>query len=105
MHLWVGYELVKVLRVFGLQPTCIRADLKSWSKDLYDFFMYFSDKKKNQDMKKNALRILNVIYTKTEHDGHVIVTRFGGKSHIKNEKQHLVLSGIDMVTTTPTVFL
>ena len=52
MHLWVGYELVKILRVFGLQPTCIRADLKSWSKDLYDFFMYFSDKKKSQDMKK-----------------------------------------------------
>ena len=56
--------------------------------------------------KKNALRILNVIFPKTEHDGHFTAIRFGGKSHIqKNEKQHLVLSGIDMVTTTPTVFL
>ena len=52
MHLWVGYELVKVLQVFGLQPTCIREDVKSWSTDLYDFFMYFSNKKEIKIWKK-----------------------------------------------------
>ena len=31
---WVGYELVKVLNVFGLQPK-IRSDLATWSPDLF----------------------------------------------------------------------
>jgi hypothetical protein len=90
MHLWVGYELVKVLRVFGLQPTCIREEVKSWSTDLYDFFMYFSDKKGNQDMEENALRILNVILTRTEHDGHFTSIRFGGKSHIEKLRNNIL---------------
>ncbi len=50
MQMWVGYELVKVLRIFGLQPTGIREDLQSWLRDLYILFMYFKDKKKNAKM-------------------------------------------------------
>jgi hypothetical protein len=35
MQMWVGYKLVKVLRIFGLQTTGIREDLQSWSPHLY----------------------------------------------------------------------
>jgi hypothetical protein len=35
---WVGYELVKILVTFGLQPTCLNNSLKEWSKDLHDIF-------------------------------------------------------------------
>ncbi len=52
MQKWVGYELVKVLWIFGLQPIGIREDLQSWSPDLYILFMYFKDKKKNAKMEK-----------------------------------------------------
>jgi hypothetical protein len=52
MQIWVGYKLVKVLQIVGLQPTGIREDLQSWSPDLYILFMYFKDKKKNAKMEK-----------------------------------------------------
>ena len=90
MHLWVGYELVKVLRVFGLKPTCIREDVQSWSTDLYDFFMYFSDKKGNQDMEENAPRILDVIFTKTEYDGHFTSIRFSGKINVEKRRNNIL---------------
>ncbi len=35
---WVGYELVKVLVTFGLQPTHLNSSLKEWSQDLHDIF-------------------------------------------------------------------
>jgi hypothetical protein len=41
---WVGYELVKVLVVFGLQPTRLNNSLKEWSKDLHDIFSYILTK-------------------------------------------------------------
>ena len=42
---WVGYELVKVIVAFGLQPTCLNSSLKEWSQDLHDIFMYIQTKK------------------------------------------------------------
>jgi hypothetical protein len=36
----VGYKLVKVLNVFGLQPK-IRSDLATWSPDLFATFTYY----------------------------------------------------------------
>jgi hypothetical protein len=58
MQMWVGYKLVKVLRIFGLQPTGIRGDLQSWSPDLYILFMYFKDNKENAKMEKNRTKNL-----------------------------------------------
>ena len=43
---WVGYELVKVLNVFGLQPN-IRSDLADWSPDLFATFSYLSNRSNN----------------------------------------------------------
>ncbi len=42
---WVGYELVKVLVSFGLQPTKLNPNLKKWSPDLYDIYCYMLTKK------------------------------------------------------------
>jgi hypothetical protein len=37
---WVGYELVEVLRAYGLQPRSLHAKLKHWSPDLFEVFTY-----------------------------------------------------------------
>ncbi len=42
---WVGYELVKVLVTFGLQPTHLNSSLKDWSQDLHIIFTYTQTKK------------------------------------------------------------
>ncbi len=49
---WVGYELVKVLVTFGLQPITLTSTLKNWSKDLHDIFTYMLTK--NPDLKGKA---------------------------------------------------
>jgi hypothetical protein len=90
MQMWVGYELVKVLRIFGLQPTCIREDLKSWSPDLYYFFMYFNDKKKYENREKHTQQILDVLFVKTDHNGHFSAIKFGGKSNIEKMKHKIL---------------
>ena len=84
MQMWVGYKLVKVLRIFGLQPTGIREDQKSWSLDLYDFFMFFKEKKKNEDKERYSQKILDLLFVKTDHDGHFSAIKFGGKSNIES---------------------
>ena len=48
---WVGYELVKVLNVFGLQPN-IRSDLAHWSPDLFATFSYLRNRSNNQHKRK-----------------------------------------------------
>jgi hypothetical protein len=37
---WVEYELVKVLRHYGLQPRSLNPKLKEWSPELYEVFTY-----------------------------------------------------------------
>jgi hypothetical protein len=51
MHSWVGYKLIKVLLIFGLNPK-IRDDLEDWSPDLFNLFSYMGDKNKVQKKKK-----------------------------------------------------
>jgi hypothetical protein len=41
---WVGYKLVKVLNVFGLQPK-IRSYLATWSPHLFAMFTYKGENK------------------------------------------------------------
>jgi hypothetical protein len=65
---WVGYELVKVLVTFGLQPITLNSSLKNWSKDLHDIFTYM--RSKNPDLKVRAEEILEVLFTKTLHSDH-----------------------------------
>jgi hypothetical protein len=42
---WVGYELVKIPVMFGLQPTRLNSSLKEWSQDLHDIFTYMQTNK------------------------------------------------------------
>ena len=65
---WVGYELVKVLVSFGLQPTKLNPNLKNWSPDLHEIFCYMLTKK--DDLKDRAEQILKVLFDKTLHTGH-----------------------------------
>ena len=65
---WVGYELVKVLVTFGLQPTHLNSSLKEWSQDLHDIFMYMQTKK--PELKGRATEILDVLFNNTVHSGH-----------------------------------
>ncbi len=51
MHSWVGYELVKILLIFGLDPK-IRDDLEDWSPDLFNLFSYMGKKKRSTKKKK-----------------------------------------------------
>ena len=87
MQMWVGYELVKVLRIFGLQPTGIREDVQSWSPDLYALFMYFKDKKENASNEKRAQQIMTILFDETDHDGHFSAVKFGSKSNIEKMRQ------------------
>jgi hypothetical protein len=40
MQSWVGYELLKVLVTFELQPNALNDSLKTWLPDLHDVFSY-----------------------------------------------------------------
>ena len=46
IHSLVGYELVKVLNLFGLQPK-IRSDLATWSPDLFATITYYLSNRSN----------------------------------------------------------
>ncbi len=60
MQSWVGYELVKVLHVFGLHPQ-VRKDINEWLEDLFKTFAYLSNKN-NEEYKENALRVLDILF-------------------------------------------
>jgi hypothetical protein len=67
MQSLVGYELVKVLVTFGLQPITLSDSLKEWSPDLYDIFSNMQTKK--SEMKENTLQIVHVLFNQTVHTG------------------------------------
>ncbi len=75
---WVGYELVKVLVTFGLQPITLNSSSKNWSKDLHDIFTYMQTK--NPDLKDRAEEILEVLFSKTQHSGHWSRVQFGART-------------------------
>ncbi len=80
IHSWVCYELVKVLHVFGLQPK-IRSDIADWSPNLHNTFGYFTVKKL-PEYKEDAMRVLNILFNKTEHNSYLVKNVFGSKQKI-----------------------
>ncbi len=56
----VGYELVKVLNVFGLQPK-IETDFADWSPDLFAMFTYLSNRINDQH-KDKATKMLDLLF-------------------------------------------
>ncbi len=74
IHSWVGYELVKVLNVFGLQPK-IRSDLATWSLDL---FATFNDRHKDK-----ATKTLDLLFDQTEHNSYFGKLNFGNKENLR----------------------
>ena len=79
MHSWVCYECLKVLSVFGLQPT-IRADIGSWSPQLRDLFTFYSDKTKNVDCQIGATKAVDLLFDSTDHSSYFGKHSFGSKT-------------------------
>jgi len=79
MHSWVCYECLKVLSVFGLQPT-IRADIGSWSPQLCDLFTFYSDKTKNVDCQIGAAKAVDLLFDSTDHSSYFGKHSFGSKT-------------------------
>ena len=75
MHSWVGYELVKVLLIFGLTPK-ICDDLEDWSPDLFNVFTYMGNKKRDTN-KEEANRVLTILFQKTQHNSYFTKLPFG----------------------------
>jgi hypothetical protein len=63
MHSWVGYELVKVLHIFGLSPK-ICNDLENRSLDEFHLFSYMDDKQRDTKKKEEADRLLFILFHK-----------------------------------------
>ena len=78
---WVGYEFVKVLNVFGLQPK-IRSDLADWSPDLFAIFSYLSNRS-NDWHKHKAIKTLDLLFDQTEHNSYFGKINFGSKEKFK----------------------
>ncbi len=78
---WVGYELVKDLNVFGLQPK-IRSDLANWSLDLFASFTYLSNRTNDQH-KDKATKTLDLFFDQTEHNSYFGKLNFGSKENFK----------------------
>ena len=78
MHSWVAYEILKVLTIYGLQPTTVNKSLSKWSPDLYDVFTYIITRK--QIHKTNAERILGLLMQDKMHNGHFTKSPFGSKT-------------------------
>jgi hypothetical protein len=72
---WLGYQLVKVLVTFGLQPKHLNSSLKDWSQDLHIIFTYMQTK--NPDLKRRATEIHDVLFINTVHSGHWSHVQFG----------------------------
>jgi hypothetical protein len=81
-----------VLHVFGLQPK-IRSDIAAWSPQLHKTFSYITDKKLQQH-KDEALKILDILFTKTEHNSYFIKIDLGSRKSLlqsNNPTLHLVV--------------
>ncbi len=78
---WVGYELVKVMNVFGLQPK-IRTDLADWAPDLFATFTYLTNKTKNE-YKDKADKMVDKLFDRTKHSSFFSKLNFGSKEKFK----------------------
>ena len=72
--------MVKVLHVFGLQPK-IRSDIAEWLPELHKTFSYLTDKKLPQ-YKEDAMKVLDILFTKTEHNSYFTKIDFGSRKRI-----------------------
>jgi hypothetical protein len=81
MHSWVGYKLVKVLLIFGLDPK-IRDDLEDWSPDLFNLVSYMGNKKRSTK-KEEADHLLTILFQKTLHSGYFAKLPFGSKANFE----------------------
>jgi hypothetical protein len=80
---WVGYELVKILRAYGLQPRSLHLKLKVWSPDLYEVFTYLENKSAlTQKQPTNANRIIDVLFNKTKHNERFAKVQFSSKRNL-----------------------
>ncbi len=90
--------------MFSLQPK-IRSDIADWSPNLHNTFSYFTVKKL-PEYKDNTMRVLNILFNKTEHNCNFVKNVFGSKQKITQAKKSYVISGcINMVTPTTTMLL
>ncbi len=104
MHSWVGYELVKVLLIFGLDPK-IRDDLEDCSLNLFNLFSYMSDKKWSTK-EEEADRLLTILFQKTLHSGYFAKLSFGSKANFeKNAQYYITIGCINVVAPTARTFL
>ncbi len=78
MHSWVGYELVKVLHIFGLSSK-ICNDLENWSPDLFHLFSYLGDKQRDSTKNEGADHLLTILFDITLHYGYFGKLPFGSK--------------------------
>ena len=94
MYHWVCYECVKMLNVFGIQPT-IRSDISNWSPDLDYLFKYFSNINANEEEhKKKATSMLHILLNSTAHSSYFSKLHFGKKQkfiHIDKPILYLVV--------------
>ncbi len=88
MQSWVGCELVKVLHVFGLQPQ-VRKDINEWSEDLFKTFAYLSNKN-NEEYKESTLRVLDILFDKTDHNSYFTELNFGSKEKFKSVHNYIL---------------
>ncbi len=61
--------------MFGLQPK-IRSDIADWSPNLHNTLSYFTVKKL-PEYKDNAMRVLNILFNKTEHNSYFVKMYLG----------------------------
>ncbi len=83
---WVGYKLVKVLNIFGLQPK-IRSDLATWSPDLFATFTYYlSLSNRSNDRHKDKAtktKTVDLLFDQTEHNSYFGKLNFVSKENLK----------------------
>ena len=91
---WIGYELVKVLVTFGLQPITLSSTLSKWSPDLHTIFTYMLTK--NQKMKGRAEEILELLFSKTLHCGYWSHVQFGTRTKFFDQSNSVL--SLDVLT-------
>ncbi len=90
--------------MFGLQPK-IRSDIADWSPNLHNTFSYFTDKKL-PEYKDDTMRVLDILFNKTEHNSYFVKNVFGSKQKNYSGQKSYVISGcINMITPTTTMLL
>jgi hypothetical protein len=76
IHSWIGYELVKVILKYGLNPG-VQSNLHEWSQDLSQLFSYFGEK--TRDPTKRPDTQINILFDNTEHNSYFAKLSLGSK--------------------------